>query len=88
VTYDVPVGTKVITKDGFVSVAVGDCTVPQLSGIGLRFNTAQGAWSNAGFSGSVTRSPAAPAGNFTITSQSFVYPDLISCSNGVVVSGK
>jgi PKD repeat protein len=88
VTYPSPVGDQSLVKTAYINVAVGNCTVPQLSGINMRFNNAQAAWTAAGFTGTVTRSSVAPSGNFLITSQSFVYPDLISCSNGVQVSGK
>lgn len=88
VTYPDPVGVKTAKKSQFIEVAVGDCTVPELSGIKLHFNDAQAVWTGAGFSGTVLRSEAAPkTANFTITSQSFVYPDLIPCSSGVEVSG-
>jgi PKD repeat protein len=89
VTYPDPVGKKQAKKAAYIEVAVGDCTVPQLSGIGLKFDDAQAVWTGAGFSGTVSRSAAAPKkGNFTITSQSIVYPDVVPCSTGVEVSGK
>lgn len=86
VTYPSPVGKLSVKKTQFIDVAVGDCTVPQLSGINLRFNSAQAIWTGAGFSGTVQRAATAPSGNFTITAQSLVYPDMVPCTSSVTVS--
>jgi len=84
VTYPSPVGNVSVTKTGYISVAVGTCTVPKL--IGLKYNNAQAAWTAANFTGIVSRAPLAPNGNFTITAQSQVYTDKIPCSSNVQVS--
>ena len=71
VTYPAPVGDVSTTKDQYISVAIGTCNVPKL--LGLRYNDAQGAWTAAGFTGTVSRDTGAPNGNFIITAQSIVY---------------
>ncbi|MEO5964511.1 MAG: PKD domain-containing protein [Candidatus Limnocylindrales bacterium] len=84
VTYPSPTGNVSTTKTGFISVAVNNCTVPKL--VGLKYNNAQAAWNAAGFSGTVTRGPGAPVGNFTITAQSLVYTSSAPCTSGVSVA--
>jgi PKD repeat protein len=71
VTYPSPIGTKTTTKNAYITVAVGTCSVPKLNG--LKFNSAQAAWNAASFTGNVSRDVGAPSGNFTITTQSIVY---------------
>lgn len=84
VTYPAPVGDKSLTMSSFISVGWGTCTVPSLNGV--RFNSAQGVWTGAGFAGAVTRGPGAPNGNFTITAQSLTSGDQYTCNLGVEVS--
>jgi PKD repeat protein len=81
-TVTFPTGPVSATK----SVAVGAalCQVPKLSGV--KRNTAPTTWSTAGFSGAVTNGPGAPSGNYTILSQSQVYPSNVVCTSGVVVN--
>ena len=61
----------------------GGCTVPNLDGV--RRNSAQGVWSGAGFSGSVTDRPGAPSGNYTIDYQSLSAGLSRPCDSGVQV---
>jgi len=84
VTYPSPVGDVTVTKNGYISVAVGTCTVPKL--IGIKYNNAQAAWNAANFTGTVSRQTGAPNGNFTITAQSQVYTDVIPCTSNVQVN--
>lgn len=81
VTY--PTGPVSVSKT--VSVGATLCTVPKLSGV--KRNAAQGTWSAAGFSGTVTDGPGFPNGNYTITSQSQVFPGAQPCTSSVVVNG-
>jgi len=60
------------------------CKVPKL--IGLESNRAKGTWSNAGFTGQVTFSPAIPP-HYTITSQSRTAGTSVRCTSGITVSG-
>jgi PKD repeat protein len=87
VTYPSPIGTKTTTKNAYITVAVGTCSVPKLNG--LKFNSAQAAWNAAGFTGNVSRDVGAPSGNFTITTQSIVYsttpPSTAVCTSNVAV---
>ncbi len=84
VTYPDPVGKKQAKKSGYIEVAVGNCTVPKL--VGFKYNNAQTEWTKAGFSGTVSRAPGAPSGNFTITAQSLVFTSVVPCSSNVEVS--
>jgi hypothetical protein len=60
------------------------CTVPKL--IGVETNRAKGIWSNAGFTGQVTFSPAVPP-HYTITSQSRAAGSKATCTSGITVQG-
>jgi PKD repeat protein len=82
VTY--PTGDVTATKVGFVNVAVSQCTAPSLNGV--KRNDAQGVWSGAGFTGTVTDGPGAPNGNYTITTQSVVAGSMTACASGVLVN--
>ena len=55
-------------EDNYITVASGLCTVPTLNGV--KRNNAQGVWTGAGFTGTVSDGPGAPNGNYTITTQS------------------
>ena len=87
VTYPSPIGPKTTTKNAYVTVAAGACSVPKLNGV--KFNDAQAAWNGAGFTGTVSRDVGAGNGNFTITSQSIVYstnpPSTAACTSNVAV---
>lgn len=82
VTY--PDGPVTLTRQAFIAVDEGVCVVPKL--VGKRYNDAPASWSGAGFTGSVTRGPGAPAGNFTITAQSLVSTETAPCSSGIAVT--
>lgn len=90
VTYPGPIGPITNTKVGFVTVAVGSCTVPQL--VGKKVNVAQAFYSGApyNFTGIVIKAAGAPSGNFTITAQSLVYggtpPATAPCNSDITVS--
>ncbi len=58
VTYPAPTGAVVASKTGYISVGVGNCTVPTLNGV--KRNSAQGVWSGASFTGTVSDGPGAP----------------------------
>jgi hypothetical protein len=73
-----------VTKTNYVTVAVALCTVPHLDGI--KRNSAQGVWTAAGFSGTVSNGPGAPSGNYTIKSQSLTATSQVPCSSSVVVN--
>jgi PKD repeat protein len=81
VTY--PSGPVSVTKT--VTVSAAQCIVPKLSGV--KRNAALAAWNAAGFTGTVSDGPGAPNGNYTITSQSQVYPGSQPCTSSVVVNG-
>jgi PKD repeat protein len=87
VTYPSPIGPKTTTKNAYITVAVGTCSVPKLNGV--KYNDAQATWNSAGFTGTVSRDVGAGNGNFTITSQSIVYstnpPSTAVCNSNVVV---
>ena len=80
VTY--PTGSVTATKS--VSIAIAQCTAPSLNGV--KRNSAPGAWSAAGFTGTVVDGPGAPNGNYTITTQTVVAGSLTACTSGVVVN--
>ena len=80
VTY--PSGPVAVTKS--VGVGAALCQVPKLSGV--KRNTSPTTWSAAGFSGTVSDGPGAPSGNYTILSQSQVYPSNVACTSSVVVN--
>jgi PKD repeat protein len=81
VTY--PSGPVSVSKT--VSVGAPLCTVPKLNTV--KRNNAQATWTAAGFTGTVSDGPGAPNGNYTITSQSLVFPTLQPCTSNVVVNG-
>lgn len=79
VTY--PTGPQSVTKT--VTVGAGLCTVPSLNGV--RRNSAQAAWTGAGFTGTVSNDTGAPSGNYTITAQSIVANSQVPCNSNVKV---
>ncbi|OGO58219.1 MAG: hypothetical protein A2V85_14760 [Chloroflexi bacterium RBG_16_72_14] len=86
VTYPDPIGQLSTTKVGYITAAVGMCTIPSLDGV--RFNDAQGIWQGApyNFTGIVIRGAGAPAGNFIITAQSLTGTDPAPCNSDVTVN--
>lgn len=86
VTYPDPVGQLTTTKTGYITVTVGMCTVPSLTGV--RFNDALARWRAApyNFTGIVIRASGAPSGNFIITAQDLTATDLAPCNSNVTVS--
>ena len=86
VTYPSPIGDVTTSKPSYITVQVGLCTVPSLDGV--KFNSAQSAWTTAGFTGSVTRALGAPGGNFTIHVQSQTASLKIGCGSDVAVTDK
>ncbi len=84
VTYPAPTGAVVASKTGYISVGVGNCTVPSLNGV--KRNSAPGVWTGAGFTGTVSNGPGAPSGNYTITAQSITANSLVPCNSSVVVN--
>lgn len=85
VTLTVTFPTGPVTATQTLSVSTPQCVAPKLSG--LRRNSAQAAWSAAGFSGLVSDAPGAPNGNYTITSQSLTFNAPQPCTSNVAVSG-
>lgn len=85
VTYPSPVGNVTTTKQKYISIGVGNCTVPSLTN--MHFNDAQAVWQGAPyyFTGIVLRSTSAPSGNFTITAQSLTATSLAPCDSNVFV---
>ena len=83
VTYPVS-GTESVSKTNYISVNVGLCTVPSLDGV--KRNDAQGVWTGAGFTGTVSDQPGAPNGNYTILSQSLTAASQVPCSSSVTVN--
>lgn len=79
VTY--PTETKSVTKT--VTVGAGLCTVPSLNGV--KRNSAQGVWTGAGFTGTVSNDTGAPNGNFNITAQSLTASSQVPCNSNVKV---
>jgi PKD repeat protein len=77
-------GTITTTKNNYISVSVGLCTVPHLDGV--RRNSAQATWNAAGFTGTVTDGPGAPSGNYVIKSQSLTATSQVPCSSSVTVN--
>jgi PKD repeat protein len=86
VTYPSPVGAVTTTKNAFITVGVGMCTVPSLDGV--RFNDAQAIWQGApyNFTGNVVPDIGAPSGNFVITAQSWTATSLAPCDSDIKVS--
>ena len=82
VTY--PTGDVTHTKVNYITVASGLCTVPTLTG--QKRNDAQGIWTGAGFTGTVSDGPGAPNGNYTITTQSITAASTVPCNSAVVVN--
>jgi len=84
VTY--PSGPQSITKTAYITVGVGNCTVPSLNGV--RFNSALGVWQGvpSNFTGTVIRGPGAPGGNFIITAQSLTATSLAPCNSSITVN--
>jgi PKD repeat protein len=80
VTYPI-IGSVSRTKT--ISIGAGLCTVPNLH---IKRNGAPGVWTTAGFTGSLTDGPAAPGGNYTITTQSLTAASSVPCSSSVVVN--
>lgn len=62
----------------------GNCTMPQL--VGQKVNSAQSAFSVAGFTGTFTISRP-PNGNYDVTAQSLVGGQVYPCSTSVTVGG-
>jgi PKD repeat protein len=86
VTYPSPTGPITETKTGYITVSVGNCTVPQL--VGQKFADAQGVFNAAGFTGVVIRGPGAPGGNFTINQQDLVFNSVKPCNLDITVNHK
>jgi PKD repeat protein len=85
VTLTVTFATGPVSVSKTVSVGAALCTVPKLSGV--KRNNAQATWNGAGFTGTVSDGPGHSNGNYTITSQSQVFPGSIPCTSSVVVNG-
>jgi PKD repeat protein len=85
VTLTVTFATGPVTATKTVIVSTPQCTAPKLSG--LRRNSAQAAWSAAGFSGLVSDAAGAPNGNYVITNQSLTFNAPQPCTSNVTVSG-
>ena len=86
VTYPSPTGPLTETKTGYITVSVGNCTVPSLNGV--KFNSAQATYTAAGFTGIVIRGPGAPGGNFTINQQDLVANAIKPCNLDITVNHK
>jgi PKD repeat protein len=83
VTY--PSGNVTQTKANYITVDTGLCTAPSLDGV--KRNAAQGAWTGAGFTGTVSDGAGAPSGNgWYITTQSIVGGSVVPCTSAVVVN--
>jgi PKD repeat protein len=82
VTY--PSGPVSVTK----SITIGSqlCTVPNFSGV--RRNSAQGIYTTAGFTGTVSSSPGAPSGNFIIQYQSITGNSQVPCNSNILVNDR
>ena len=86
-TYDVTLtittatGDQTLTKTGYISVAVGLCTVPNF--VNTKWNDADETWAAAGFSGALTKAPDAKSGNFTIKIQSLTGNSDVPCSSPI-----
>ena len=70
VTYPAPTGIKPVTKTGWITVNIGMCDVPTLTGI--RVNSATALWQGSPyfFTGTVQRDVGAGSSNFYIAVQS------------------
>jgi PKD repeat protein len=88
VTYPSPTGPLTATKTGYITVSVGNCTVPSLNG--TKFNDAQAKYSGSpyNFTGVVIRGPGAPNGNFTINQQDLVAGESKPCNLDITVNRK
>jgi PKD repeat protein len=88
VTYPSPTGPLTETKTGYITVSVGNCTVPSLNGV--KFVDAQAIYSGApyNFTGVVIRGPGAPNGNFTINQQDLVANAIKPCNLDITVNHK
>jgi PKD repeat protein len=84
VTLTVTYPTETLAVSKTVSVAAGLCTVPSLNGV--KRNSAQGVWTGASFTGTVSDGPGAPNGNYTITSQSLTALSTVPCNSNVTVN--
>jgi PKD repeat protein len=84
VTLTVTYPTGPVQATHTVGVGAALCQVPKLSGV--KRNVAQATWNAAGFTGTVSDGPGAPNGNYTILSQSQVYPSNAVCISNVVVN--
>jgi len=84
VTLTVTYPTGPVQATHTVGVGAALCQVPKLSGV--KRNSAQATWNAAGFTGTVSDGPGAPNGNYTILSQSQVYPSNAVCISNVVVN--
>jgi PKD repeat protein len=84
VTY--PGGDETVTKSGYITVAAGLCTVPDLGG--RKFNDADAVFRGAphNFTGHVLRDTGAPPGNFVITAQDLTATSLAPCSSDIRVT--
>jgi PKD repeat protein len=82
VTY--PTGPVAVTK----SITLGSalCTVPNFDGV--RRNSAQGMYTTAGFTGTVSSSPGAPSGNFIIQYQSITGNSQVPCNSNILVNDR
>ena len=85
VTYDVT-GPVTVTKDDYIRVETGLCTVPDLNG--KRFNDATGIFQGTpyDFTGVVERDTGAPNGNFIITAQDLTATSLAPCVSNIKVA--
>lgn len=83
VTLTVTYPTETLTVTKTVTVGSALCTVPSLNGV--KRNSAQGVWTGAGFTGTVSDDTGAPNGNFTITAQSIVANSQVPCNSNVKV---
>ena len=84
VTLTVTYPTETLTVSKTVTVGSGLCVVPSLNGV--HRNNAQGVWTGAGFTGTVSDGPGAPNGNYVITSQSLTASSSVPCNSSVQVN--
>lgn len=86
VTYPAPDGDVSVTKTGYVNIVSGLCTVPSL--IGVNFDAASALWQAppSNFTGTVTKAPGSPSGNFKIKAQTLTANSKVPCTSSVEVS--
>ena len=76
-----PTPVPTATPSPAPSPTPGPCTVPNL--IGMKVNSAEGAWHSAGFSGALSRTGS---GNYTVASQSLGAGSSQDCTAGITAS--